>query len=585
MRIQAVVFLAVALGITLAEAAPRKWTSADGKSSIQAEVLSVSNGKVELRKLNGDTVQVPLEKLSEADRQWVKTAFPQATEGSGEGVAAATNPASASCSLDLKRIELSGSASGSKSAIDAYRRLCNEQHAYFDIVTNSSTPRPSRESLDFKRVITKEPAKYNSGAPFRGVVRFNRREYGFVFDTSGPASFAYDRLYFDANGNGDLTDASPITGEIKGQRGWGDGVFPRVDLPIEIDGQKVNYAFVATVFCRASEQSSYANASFTPAVYREGRITVGGRKRHVVLLDSNTNGLFGDEARVSGMVGHPFVDIGDTLLFDPEATTGPTRSGIWGFMEGKCYVSKTIALDGTFYDCQLTPAGDRLTLSPSTIPIGYISNPNGFTAVVHSDRGTVMTITGNKGRVSLPEGAWRLVSYAMDQFAMPARSSTPGRQPKTKKSARAESPPAVLAASAAGVRGVVLRAEGTNDSPVVQVRKGETMPFPFGPPYKAVVTCDADQRAKSGNVRLSLVMTGCGGERCTSLSLGNSPRLVPLPFIIVNGQGEVVHRAQFEVGFGCMWRVPPQVSGEFHVQIQLGAVSVPVEYQEAIIRL
>jgi hypothetical protein len=543
------VLLAIALVASLADAAPRKWTSADGKFSVQAELAGVSNGKVELRKLNGDVVQVPLEKLCDADRQWVKTAFPQATTGESAGAAAATAQGAASCTLELKRIELPRAPTGSRSGMDAYGRLCTAQHFFREVVANASNSRPSREEAEFKRAVKKELARYNARQPFRGVARLNNRDYGFVFDASSAGSLGFDRLYFDLNGNGDLSDDPPIAGVLQGERGYAKAVFPRVDLPIDFDGQKVSYAFSMAVLCHVSEQFSYVTASLTPAVYREGRITVGGRKRHVVLLDSNSNGRFGDEAQAPRMSGSSSVVPGDTLLFDPEASAGPTRSGIAGTMEGKCYVSKVIALDGRFYDCQVSPSGDRLTLAPSAAPVGYVTNPNGFTAVVYSDQGMIMTIVGNKSQIPLPEGSWRLASYTMDQFAIAARASSPAKPIKTKKSAKADSPPVVLAAPAAGatVRGVLLVAEGSSESPVVQVRKDQTVPFPFGPPYKAVVMSQTD-RTKTGSVRLSLLLTGCGGERCTSIMLANGSRPTPPAFTIVNARGEVVERGQFEFG-------------------------------------
>jgi thiol-disulfide isomerase/thioredoxin len=59
----------VVLGTSLAEV--RTWTSADGKFKVEAEMLSVHEGKVSLRKADGTEVVVPLTKLSEADRQFV----------------------------------------------------------------------------------------------------------------------------------------------------------------------------------------------------------------------------------------------------------------------------------------------------------------------------------------------------------------------------------------------------------------------------------------------------------------------------------------------------------------------------------
>lgn len=69
---------AIALGILLVlscqplVAAPRKWTSADGQFSVDAELVKLDATSVTLLKANGTTATVTIERLSAADRQLVK---------------------------------------------------------------------------------------------------------------------------------------------------------------------------------------------------------------------------------------------------------------------------------------------------------------------------------------------------------------------------------------------------------------------------------------------------------------------------------------------------------------------------------
>ncbi|MGB6043618.1 MAG: SHD1 domain-containing protein, partial [Pirellulales bacterium] len=49
----------------------RKWSDVGGRFSIEAELLGVSAGKVRLRKSDGSVVTVALEKLSQADREFI----------------------------------------------------------------------------------------------------------------------------------------------------------------------------------------------------------------------------------------------------------------------------------------------------------------------------------------------------------------------------------------------------------------------------------------------------------------------------------------------------------------------------------
>ena len=118
-------------------------------------------------------------------------------------------------------------------------------------------PQNSEQAAAFKRIVKKEP-KYITAHPFRGVVKLGGQEYAFVLDASPPkeepklkpgkekppaaakAAQAksvwaqqigavlgtptapaesrskaprYNRLYFDLNHNGDLTDDKPIDAE------------------------------------------------------------------------------------------------------------------------------------------------------------------------------------------------------------------------------------------------------------------------------------------------------------------------------------------------------------------------------------
>ncbi|NLE40189.1 MAG: hypothetical protein GX621_19420, partial [Pirellulaceae bacterium] len=157
----------------------------------------------------------------------------------------------------------------------------------------------------FETAVKKQPAKYNSATPFRAVVQLGDRQYGFVFDTADAKSKAYTLLYFDANGNGDLTDddavesfeskqekakaerealekkddaeketeakkpaASPpaisprATGPILlGARRPGASPtrhrFPRVDMKIAVDGREVDYSVLVSVYSRLEANMGY----------------------------------------------------------------------------------------------------------------------------------------------------------------------------------------------------------------------------------------------------------------------------------------------------------------------------------------
>ena len=58
---------------TVSYAEPRTWTATDGRS-IQAEFIGATDSAVKIRMTNREEVEIPLTRLSEADRKWVAEA-------------------------------------------------------------------------------------------------------------------------------------------------------------------------------------------------------------------------------------------------------------------------------------------------------------------------------------------------------------------------------------------------------------------------------------------------------------------------------------------------------------------------------
>ena len=94
---KAVVLVAcVVLFVTAASADVRTWKDKSGKFSIQGELVESDGNAVKLKKADGKVIQVPLERLSDEDRQFLETqrdsAFtgtPATSGAAGKGVAGA----------------------------------------------------------------------------------------------------------------------------------------------------------------------------------------------------------------------------------------------------------------------------------------------------------------------------------------------------------------------------------------------------------------------------------------------------------------------------------------------------------------
>ncbi len=64
---QALTLLVGLLLVTATPVSARKWTSSDGKFSVEAELVEAKNGNVRLKRRDGKDITVPVSRLSKED--------------------------------------------------------------------------------------------------------------------------------------------------------------------------------------------------------------------------------------------------------------------------------------------------------------------------------------------------------------------------------------------------------------------------------------------------------------------------------------------------------------------------------------
>jgi hypothetical protein len=485
----------------------------------------------------------------------------------------------------------------------------------------------AESAAKFKEIVKKEP-KYESDYPFRGVAKFGTQEFAFALDEAVPESekkkaeseekdskskddnvktddketkskpakslagsllqalsspdqevepakppkaVGFNRLYFDVNHNGDLTDDKVIEAVAMPNRGLPANYkmfeFPRVDITLDVDGTPVDYAFFLRGQVNASRDLSYAIVQINSAAYREGDITLDGKKRHVVLIDFNSNGRFDDEIKISDNIrmtsGQLYPEQGDMLLIDPnQGNTGYTSPYEVTSNSYQHYVSKMVDIDGRYYNLKISPAGDKLTLDPASVPLGKITNPNGrFSAVIYGDNG-FLKISGEKDTpISIPEGEWKLLSYTIDLTNAPEPSKPEEKKEVKKDEAKETSGLLALgrvlesllggnstSAGPPGRRFSYVTAGATAKYKPVKVSAGETVEFPFGPPYKPLVSVGYIQGGgENKQAALAMTLVGSVGEVVSDM-MTNGGRPPKPEFTIKDPKGEVVQNGSFEYG-------------------------------------
>jgi len=472
----------------------------------------------------------------------------------------------------------------------------------------------------FAKVVQKEPAKYNANRPFRGTVKLGDKRYGFVFDAAEPGAKDYGLVYFDRNGNGDLTDDEVIESEalqqyrklkeqleqetakakkaeaeeaekaeaepkadsaektdtakesrkkkrenrlreLEGQlrvaksrsTSYPVAQFPRIDMKIEAGGQQADYSFFLMVYTFSSEPFGRLIAG----LYYEGEMKLEGKTHRIALVDYNCNGRFDDETIVRTRKDAPKkaeplnARRGDLLFIDPtmvDFSLGYDRTGP-DFVHG---VAKLLYLNDRYYDLEVAAAGDKITLTPSSVAVGQVKTPMAkYAALVHGEQG-VLKIRGTSEKPALlPVGKWQLLSYLADLTEVEAKKEAEASKADEKKEEEKDEKKA-----AAAVRPRVLRptprratyvsAVATTDTAPFEVREGQVADMPLGPPYRATVEAGYYNRG-TDTMSLALDIFGSASERVTGMSIKGGRPGEP-KFKITDPDGKVVQKGSFGYG-------------------------------------
>jgi hypothetical protein len=482
--------------------------------------------------------------------------------------------------LELKRLEpLDRAQADSGEISDFLYRDTNFLSFYMRTQSRGQAISAAIPPPDFS-TIKKQP-RYESEHPLRGAVKLGSYQYAFALDVKRPGSgprpsetdrdapesgpeaekaeqekpksVPYNRLYFDLNHNGDLTDDGVIEAvqPVRVDFAPNDvrpvihlrATLPRLDVPIEVDGVKLDYALLPRFYSCWREEYTSTNLYFEAAAYREGEIMLDRKPRHVAVVDFNNNGRFDDKFEIRETAqGRIYGDFGDVLLVNPDPK--PRYSYFFiGFTtpDGRYPMSRLIHIDGHFYNVEVPPVGDKLTVTPSPAPVGHVTGPyKGWCALVYNDQGCLKISAEEKSkRIPLPEGDWKLLSYTIDrtQYQRVKEEEQSASWLGLLSDALARSRPAP--------RLTLISAGATVDSKPVKVRRGQTVMLPFGPPYKPVVKVASGTGRETIQLEMSLV--GSGGEVCRNVRIDRMSPKDP-EFTISTPEGEEVASGKFKWG-------------------------------------
>jgi hypothetical protein len=263
--------------------------------------------------------------------------------------------------------------------------------------------------------------------------------------------------------------------------------------------------------------------------------------------------------------------------------------------EGRQYLSKLVRIDSRLYEVKISPAGDRLTLTPFSAAIGHVTNPNvPFSGTIYGDRG-FLPISAAKGKpAAVPEGRWKLLSYSIQVNDSKEPPSLPGEEENEIPAEserqdqglghRTRSQPilgtrrSALEPEAANARQRCWLVSGraTGDYQEVTVRDGQTVTLPFGPPYRPVVKASETEVIRGGaQVALWMSLVGSCGEMVQNLTVDG--QLPPNPeLVITDPKGNIVQEGSVDYaglmerwGGRYSWQVPADAAGDYRIRVQM----------------
>ena len=395
----------------------------------------------------------------------------------------------------------------------------------------------------------------NSDKPVYGVVTIAEQERLLILDQSDKNAF-YNRVYFDINGNRDLTDDAPIDAlDVSSSGGqYYYAHFPGIDIDTDIDGVSMKFRFGVVVNYWSNQPVSWGSrilnfftgGASTPDSFNirqlnlnirslclyKAEFEIGDDKHRLILSDNNVNGRFDDRGKLNKE--EPSYDgsiwPGGDMQYLFAADAKPNyRDGVT--------ITDYLCLNDTLYGFGINQAGNTLTLTPVTENLATLELP----AAVHritmmADEASVAAIRPGS-QIQAPAGTYRLLDYLLYKD-----------EPE-------------------GARWQ-LWARGTWNSPEISAKAGESVPFPFGEPYRPQAGIPAWMRQNMKNtdreweeIQIELKITGVANETISDLicienieqskiarSERSSFRPKEATYRIMKPDGEVHTQGAFEYG-------------------------------------
>ncbi len=202
-------------------------------------------------------------------------------------------------------------------------------------------------------------------------------------------SGAYDRLIFDANGNGRLDDDPVVTCS---RREESMAYFEPAKIVFKGEDGPVSYHLVARFYQFEKDRAQLLVGS---GGWYEGKVTLAGKKRNVRLVDSTVNGVFNDRS---------------------ESTSDCDRIVVEGEKGFTRYLGQYLEVDDQLLSIEVAPDGAFVKVKPAEdVIFGAVKVPETITEFTAMGANGHFVRKPKEGEFKLPVGRYRVNGWEIDR--------------------------------------------------------------------------------------------------------------------------------------------------------------------------
>jgi hypothetical protein len=264
-----------------------------------------------------------------------------------------------------------------------------------------------------------------SAHPIYTLAKLGDEEKLLVLDRQKTEDEFYNRIFFDANANRDLTDDPIIEGksvEIPGRQ-YNRVQFPSVDTKIKVQGKSLPFSFTPDFLGRlvAFDEGKISEELLNRMMFLylrancmyQGKFEIDGESYYVCLGDSNCSGLFYEKFALRKL-GTPFpgrmpiFSTGDNIRISQEEEIDIHNWQVCG---------EWLLVRNRLYEVSFNQAKKKMTLTPVTqdlVPLKLAMQTEHLSLYIEGGEHFLMTYNPDK-KIDIPKGKYRLFSYRVQK--------------------------------------------------------------------------------------------------------------------------------------------------------------------------